>query len=268
MSGEPPGWRHKTHEQANAGLTIEVWDIARKACRPLGPELGEPASSELAALRMVHAATVPVTYRQVCLRLTGGGALLKPGAFQYAKGSIGADIQKNASTGGWLARRGTTATNIDSTYSNRFTGEGEIWTEPSDRHFVTMAINGPDDALLLDAEAFYACDSAIDISTHVHGSVQGVVPGDGPVQPKLSGRGVVVMQSPVPASEIEIVTLGGDDELTVHGNLMLAYSAALEVTLKPLVREMPSAMRTADSLVYTVRGQGKVLLMPTRSLAY
>lgn len=268
MSGEPPGWRHKTQVQAGAGLTIEVWELDRKACRPIGPDLWTSATSELAAIRTVHAATVPVAYRQVCLRLAGGGALLEPGAFQYARGSISAELQKNASPAGGLARRVTTAATGEAAYTIRLSGDGEIWTQPSEKHFVTMSMAGPEDALLLDAGAFYACESSIEVGTHVAGSVQGLVSGSGLLRPRLSGCGVLIIESPVPPSEIEVIVLDGHDTLTVSGDVMLACSASLEVTLEPLVRGTTNAMRSAETLVYTLRGQGKVMLMPTRSLGY
>lgn len=268
MSGEPSSWRHKISEQAGDGLTIEVWEIARKACRPAGPELGEPALSGLAAIRIVHAATVPVPYRQICLRLADGSVLLEPGAFQYARGSITAELHKPANAGSRVARRAATAATNDTAYATRFSGSGEIWTAPSEMHFVTVALAGPQDALVLDAQAFCACEGSVEVSAHVHGSVQGLLSGNGIMRSKLSGRGVAVMQCPVPPSEIDVIALDGRDELMIDGDLMLAHSASLEVTLQPLVRGTPAAMRSAEGLVYTVRGHGKVLLMPTRSLGY
>lgn len=280
MSAEPSGWRHKLHEQAGAGLTIEVWEIARKACLPLEPELWEAAPPALAALRIVQAAANPVARRQICLRLTGadggedaaddgrGGVVLEPNAFQYAKGSISAAIQKNANAGDRLARRITAATTDDLVYTTRFTGRGEIWTQPSEHHFMTMAMHGPEDALLLDTRAFYACAGSIDVGTHVHGSAQGLLAGNGIMQSRLSGRGVLVMKCPVPPDEVEVIVLDGGDELTVQGDLMLAYSASLEVTLRPLVHGNQNVIRSVESLAYTVRGCGKVLLVPTRSLGF
>jgi uncharacterized protein (AIM24 family) len=272
MSGEPPGWRHKTHEEASAGLTIEVWEIARKACLPLDPELWEAAPPALAALRIVQAAANPLAHRQICLRLTGegagegGGVVLEPNAFQYAKGRISAALQKNANAGDRLARRITAATTGDVAHATRFAGRGEIWTHPSEQHFMTMTMHGPEDALLLDTRAFYACAGSIDVGTHVHGSAQGLLSGNGIMQTRLSGRGVLVMKCPVPPAEVVAIALDGGDELTVQGDLMLAYSASLEVTLRPLVRGAQNVIRSVENLAYTVRGRGKVLLMPTRAL--
>lgn len=274
MSSEPPGWRYKTQEEAGAGLTIEVWEIARKACLPLAPELWDAAPPSLAALRIVQAAANPVARRQICLRLTGGdgagdeGVLLEPGAFQYAKGRISAVMQKNANAGDRLARRITAATTGDVAHATRFAGRGEIWTQPSEQHFITMTMHGPEDALVLDMQAFYACAGAIEVGTHVHGSAQGLLSGNGIMQSRLSGRGVLVMKCPVPPAEVEVIMLDGSDELTVEGNLMLAYSASLEVSLQPLVRGAQNVIRSVESLAYTLRGRGKVLLMPTRSLGF
>lgn len=268
MSSQPPGWRHKTHEEAGDGLTIAVWELARKACRPLEQELWDNAPPEAAAIRMVHAAAFPVPYRQLCLQLRSGSVLLKPGAFQYATGSITAEVHKSANAAGVIARRVTTSAAGQSATLTRCAGQGEIWTQPSPKHFLTIQMHGAEDALLLNAEAFYACEGTITVSTQVHGSVQGLVAGTGPMRPMLSGRGVVVMECPVPPSEIAVITLDGRDELTVQGDLMLAYSASLEVTLRPLVGGTQNVLRSTEGLVYAVRGQGKVLLVPTRSLGY
>lgn len=268
MGADAASWRHKIHEESGAGLTIEIWEFARKAHRPLGPEIWDSAGTGNAAIRIVHAAAIPVVRRQLCLRLNGGSTLLEPGAFQYSKGRITAEMQKNANAGGWIARRITAAATGESAYATRFSGTGEVWTEPSEKYFVAATMDGPGDALLLDDKAFYACESSIEVSTHTHSSVQGLLSGNGLMQPKLSGRGVFVMESPVPQSEIEVIELDGRDELTVDGDLMLAFSASLQVTLKPLVRGIRNAMRSGEGLVYTLSGKGIVFLMPTRSLGH
>jgi uncharacterized protein (AIM24 family) len=86
------------------------------------------------------------------------------------------------------------------------------------------------------------------------------------MQPKLQGAGAFVVESPVPADEVEAVELDGTGELIVDGDLMLMYSVALQVELRPLVRGLRNAMRSGEGLVYVFRGRGTVWLTPTMRL--
>jgi uncharacterized protein (AIM24 family) len=94
-------------------------------------------------------------------------------------------------------------------------------------------MEGPADALLLDDKAFYACEASIAVKTHTHRSLSGALSGNAIMQPKLEGAGVFVVEAPVPVEEIEAIELSGDDELMVDGDLMLMYSATLQVEIRP-----------------------------------
>ena len=83
------------------------------------------------------------------------------------------------------------------------------------------------------------------------------------MQPKLEGAGVFVVECPVPVDEIEAVELDGSNELVVDGDLMLMFSATLDVQLRPLVSGLRNAMRSGEGLVYVLRGRGTAWLLPT-----
>jgi uncharacterized protein (AIM24 family) len=192
-------------------------------------------------------------------------ALLEPGALQYAHGKLQVDVQKNE-RGGLLARAIASAGTGESAYATRFAGQGEVWTEATSKHFILASMDGPQDAVILDDGAFYACDANVGLTTHVHRSVQGILAGNGLMQPQLQGRGAFVVESPVPADEVEAVELDGSGELIVDGELMLMYSLRLDVELRPLVRGLRNAMRSGEGLVYVFRGRGTVWLTPTMRL--
>jgi uncharacterized protein (AIM24 family) len=67
--------------------------------------------------------------------------------------------------------------------------------------------------------------------------------------------------------EIEAVELDGSNELVVDGDLMLMYSASLQVQLRPLVSGLRNAMRSGEGMVFVIRGQGTVWLLPTSRIA-
>ena len=262
------GYRSKIDEQQGAGIRFEVHQFVRKS-HALARSVPVPAATSTGGtgaaaihLHPPHAATA----RQVRIVLDGGAALLEPGAMQYAYGKLQIDVQKNAGAGGFFSRAITSAGSGESAYATRYAGHGEVWTDVTTKHFILAAMDGPQDALILDDGAFYACDANIAVSTHVHRSVQGVFSGNGLMQPKLTGAGAFVVEAPVPVDEIEIIDLDGESELIVDGDLMLMYSAGLQVELRPLVRGLRNAWRSGEGLVYRFKGRGTVWLTPTMRL--
>jgi len=260
-------YRVKIDEQGAGGVRFELYQFTRKSHL-----LGTPNPVPTAAGTGTASASAPVIHlhpphgviaRQVRIVLDNGAALLEPGALQYAHGQLAVEMQKNADAGGFLKRAMTSAGSGESAFATRYSGRGEVWTEATAKHFILASMDGPSDALILDDGAFYACDANVELSTHVHRSVQGVLSGNGMMQPKLSGRGAFVVEAPVPVEEIEVVELDGADELIVDGDLMLMYSAGLQVELRPLVRGLRNAMRSGEGLVYVFRGKGTVWLTPT-----
>lgn len=231
-------------QRAGKGAKFELFSVTRK-----NSFMGQQAASAYLG-------------RQLRITLTGGSALLEPGALQYSVGKMTAEIQKNES-GGLLRRAITQAGTGESAFATRLTGQGEIWTELTQKHFIIAEMDGVEDALLLDDKAFYACEGTIQLKTHMHRSIKGVLSGNGLMQPKIEGKGIFAVESPVPVEEIEEVTLDGTQELVVDGDLMLMYSASLEVELRPLVRGLRNALRSAEGLVFVFRGRGTVWLMPT-----
>jgi len=260
-------FRTKLDEQQGAGVRFELYQFVRKSyalAKPL-PVPAAPGAGANAAAIHVHAPHA-ATARQVRIVLDGGAALLEPGALQYAHGKLQVDVQKNTGAGGFFSRAITSAGSGESAYATRFAGHGEVWTEVTTKHFILAAMDGPQDALILDDGAFYACDANIAVSTHVHRSVQGILSGNGLMQPKLSGAGAFVVEAPVPVDEIQVVELDGQNELLVDGDLMLMYSAGLQVELRPLVRGLRNAWRSGEGLVYRFSGRGTVWLTPTMRL--
>ena len=237
-------YRNLLDSRTGRGATFELYSVTRKT-----HDVGSASASRYLG-------------RQLRIKLDGGSALLEPGALQYSLGQLTAEVQKNE-TGGFLRRAVTQAATGESAFSTRFSGQGEIWTDLTNKHFIIAEMDGPEDALLLDDKAFYACEGSVQIKTHTHRSIAGALSGNGLMQPKLEGKGVFVVEAPVPVEEIEAIELDGKNELVVDGDLMLMYSATLQVELRPLVRGLRNALRSGEGLVFVFRGHGTVWLMPT-----
>ncbi|MEP9403513.1 AIM24 family protein [Sphingomonas sp. VNH70] len=203
---------------------------------------------------------------QLEVELNGGDVLLEPGALQFHHGQISSSVIRHEEKG-FLARAIASSGTGEAAHATRFTGQGTVWCEPGRRHFVLGTMESDSDAMLLDDRAFYACSGDIKLSTHRHSSVAGLFSGNGLVQPKLTGRGVFAVESPVPENEIKIIELDGTDELVVNGDFMLMYSASLNVNIGPLVSGIRNTMRSGEGFVYRMTGKGTVFLMPTAKVS-
>lgn len=201
---------------------------------------------------------------QLCIELRGGSVLLEPGALQYMHGKIDSTIQKHEDRG-FFSRAMASAGTGELAYATRFSGHGTIWTEPGRRNFIIGQMDN--DLLLLDDKAFYACSGGVQLTTHTHQSISGILSGNGLMQPKMSGKGVFAVEAPVPVEEIDIIELDGRGELVVDGDYMLMYSADLSVTLGPLVKGLRNALRSGEGFVYKLSGTGLAWVMPTAKVA-
>ena len=75
----------------------------------------------------------------------------------------------------------------------------------------------------------------------------------------------MVLESPVPASELAVVDLEGD-ELKVDGNFAIAWSESLEFTAERSGKSLVGSAVSGEGLVNVYRGRGRVLLSPVASL--
>ncbi len=208
----------------------------------------------------VHYVAEATDIFQLCIELKGGSVLLEPGALQYMHGRIESTVQKHEDKG-FFGRALASAGTGEAAFATRFSGHGTIWTEPGRRNFIIGAIDG--DSLLLDDKAFYACGGGVQLTSHRHASIAGVLSGNGLMQPKMSGKGVFAVEAPVPVEEIDVVELDGGQELVVDGDFMLMYSAELNVAIGPLVKGLRNALRSGEGFVYKLNGRGTAWIMPT-----
>lgn len=252
------GYMQEVQSQSLDGVTMRVHRFMEKRPVARGIPTQDPA--------VLHYITEQTAIHQVEIELTNSAALIEPGALQYMHGKLQAEVIRHENKG-FLARAVSSAGTGESAYATKYTGSGKIWCEPSRRHFILADMSSEADALLLDDKAFYACSAGISLTSHRHTSVTGVLSGNGFMQPKISGRGVFAVESPVPVEEIEQVELSGGNELVVDGDFMLMYSAGLSVEIGPLVRGVRNAMRSGEGLVYKLRGNGTVWLTPTAKVS-
>jgi len=249
-------FRALVQEESRDGVTFRVHRLVRK--KLVGSASGGDAD-------LVQYAVQPSDCHQLEIVLDNASALIEPGALQYSYGSLKPEIIRHENKG-FFKRQAASAATGESAYATKYTGTGTIWCEPVRKHFILATMEGDADALLLDDRAFYACSADISLSTHMHKKVAGMFSGNGLAQPKIAGKGVFAVESPVPVDEIDDVSVTPGEEVVVDGDFMLMYSASLDVDLGPLVSGLRNAMRSGEGFVYKLRGNGTVWITPTSQI--
>lgn len=129
-------YRKKIDEKAGKGAHFELYQFMRKSYA-LG--MSTSVGPEAAPIHIPHGE--PVSARQLRIVLSGGSALLEPGALQYAKGTLSVEVQKNDS-GGFFGRAMRSAGTGESAFATRYNGHGEVWSEPTSKHFIIAEMDG------------------------------------------------------------------------------------------------------------------------------
>lgn len=213
-----------------------------------------------------QAVSRPDPYRQLQIELGGGQAVLEPGALQWLRGDI--EMQASATggaqgggLGGLLRGAVTAAATGEGLFKTVYRGSGQLSTEPTRLHYLLGELSGED--LIVDDGAFVAAAGGITVGRHVNRGLANMLgSGEGRIQPRLSGGGVFCLQSPVHPDEFQVLDLQGET-LKVDGNLVLAYTSGLEMTVERSARGLLASGKTGEGYLQVYRGSGRVWLAPT-----
>ena len=243
-------YRVKLSEESCQGLKAELYAICSVKSQLI--------QGDTPTFREIYADT---GNRQIKFTLSNDSVTLEPGILSYAHGDLRFEVVQQQA-GGMFSRAVRSAGSGESAFGTRVSGSGEVWTEPTRKHFIFANMEG-NDSMLLDDKAYYAAQGSLKLSTHTHKKVQGVLSGNGLMQPKLDGAGLFVVECPVSVHEVEVLDLGPGQTATLDGDMMLMFTGTMEVTLGPLVRGLRNSLRSGEGLVYTLKGPGQVFLTPT-----
>lgn len=203
-----------------------------------------------------------VKLRQVRIILEDSAVKLESGALSYMKG----DIDIKTKTGGvvglgkkFLNSKLTGETMFKPTYE----GTGEVFLEPSFGHFALIELE--DEEIIVDDGLFFACEEEIEVGAAMQKSVSSMIFGnEGIYQTSISGSGIVVLEIPVPESEIFKCKLF-NDTLKVDGNFAVLRTSNIKFTVEKSSSIIGSATN-GEGLLNVYSGTGEVWLLPTKSI--
>lgn len=202
-------------------------------------------------------------YKQVRILLNNGSIVTEAGALHFLKGNITAE-NRTGGAAGLMKKFASSMLTNESTFKPVYTGVGEIYLEPTFGHFLIYHLNNEE--IIVDKGLFYCCESSVKVGvaaqTNISAAVKG---GEGFFQTKLSGTGICVLQSPVPASEILKMELF-NERLQVDGNFAILRTGNIHFTVERSAKTLLGSMTSGEGFLQTFTGTGTVWLAPTQAL--
>ncbi|MGL5245884.1 MAG: AIM24 family protein [Sarcina sp.] len=205
-----------------------------------------------------------INLRQVRIVLNQSAVNIESGALSYMRGPITVTT-KVGNPISFGKRLFTSKATGETLFRPKYSGSGEIFLEPSFAHYCLIELE--DDEVIIDDGIFYACEDTIDIDTVLQKSISSLVLGnEGIFQTRLRGSGIVVLELPVPESEVFRCKIN-DDVLKVDGNFAILRTGDIEFTVEKSAKSIVGSSINGEGLLNVFRGTGEIWLIPTK-IAY
>lgn len=221
----------------------------------------EGASTPKMAEKLFYLKQAGVTLKQIKITLNNSKIKTEAGALYFYKGHIEADT-KFGGAGGALKKMIGGALTEESTAKPTYMGTGEVWLEPSFKHYFLLKLEG--ESIIVDKGLFFACSDSIQIGTAMQQNMSSaLLGGEGLFQLKLSGYGVVVLECDVPNSEIMTFDLQPGETLKVDGNFAIIRTEGVQFSVTKSDKSFIKSAMNGEGFLNTFTGVGRVFLAPT-----
>ncbi|MCP3942538.1 MAG: AIM24 family protein [Desulfobacteraceae bacterium] len=219
------------------------------------------ARSGYGAQRIFYMDQSGVRLKNIKITLKKGSVKLESGALYFMKGKI--DVQTKAAKG-FLKNLGSSMLSGEKLFKATYSGQGEIWLEPSFGHFMLLELDN--DEIIVDKGMFYACESTLEVSAVIQKNISSAIfGGEGFFQTIIKGTGIAILSSPVPIEEVLVYHLE-DEEVKVDGNFAILRRGAIEFKVEMITKGIIGSWASGEGLLQTFKGTGEVWLAPTQAI--
>lgn len=203
-----------------------------------------------------------VRRRQVTAELSGGNSVVvQAGAMQWTAGAVGATCGIKG-VGDLLGKLVKGAVTKESAVKPEYSGTGLLVLEPTYKFILLQDVASWGTGMTVEDGMFLACDGSVSRNVTARSNISSAIAGgEGLFNLTLSGSGIAVLESNVPADELIEVQLE-NDELKIDGNLAVCWSSSLKFTVERSTRSLAGSAVSGEGLVNVYRGTGKVLMCP------
>ena len=213
------------------------------------------------AQRLWYMNEANIKCRQIAIYILNSGAKVEAGAMSYFQGPLEMTTGVND-----LGQA------IGKAFSNKLTGErivtpeyrgsGLLVLEPNFKHFIVVELE-PGESIICDKGCYVASSLGVRVEPCFAGNVTGsLLGGEGIFQQKITGPGVVILESPVPEFELGKIELN-NDTLKVDGNFVLLRSASIGMSVERSSRTLIGSAMSGEGLVNVYRGTGFIWMAPS-----
>lgn len=237
-------------ESRDGSISIEVLQYDKL--------LGSTNTSGVQALWFMSEANIKA--RQIAIYINNGGVKIEPGAMSYFQGPL--EMVSGVTVGNFIGRAISGALTGEKMAMPEYKGSGILVLEPSFKHFIIAELE-PGETIITDKGMFYCAQSTVDVKPILNSQISGaLLGGEGIFQTALTGPGMIVLESPVPMCEINVVNLN-NDVLRVDGNFGLLRTGNIQFTVERSARTLFGSAVSGEGLVNVFRGTGQVWIAPT-----
>ena len=214
------------------------------------------------AMSEYFASVMNIRKRQVIASLNNdGGVILQAGAMQMMLGQL--TVATNIKGAGDFMKKliGSKAVG-ESAIKPRYTGSGILVLEPTYKYILFEDLANWNGNIVIEDGMFLACDDSVDLKISARTTLSSATLGnEGLFNTMLTGQGVVVLESPVPRSELIVVDLD-NDTVKIDGSMAIAWSNSLEFTVEKTTKTLVGSVASGEGLVNVYRGNGRILMAP------
>lgn len=202
-----------------------------------------------------------VRRRQLVAELNGNSVVTQAGSMQWFTGSVQATSGIKG-VGDLLGKIVKGSVTKESAVKPEYVGNGLLVLEPTYKFLILQEVSEWGSGMTVEDGMFLACEGSVARNVTARTNISSaIVGGEGLFNLTLSGRGVAVLESNVPAEELIEVNLD-NDELKIDGNLAMCWTSSLKFTVERTTKSLAGSAVSGEGLVNVYRGTGKVLLCP------
>ena len=206
--------------------------------------------------------------RQLLCNLNGNAVKIQAGAMQWIAGPV--ESTTGITGAGQLAKNWLkAAVTKESAVKPVNKGNGQVMLEPSYNYILLEDVESwGEKGIVLTDGMFLACEDGIELSVAARNTVSSaLLGGEGLFNTRLSGKGIVALESRVPREELITVELK-DDVLKIDGSMAVAWSDGLRFTVERTTKTLIGSAVSKEGLVNVYRGTGRVLVAPVDTMMW
>lgn len=198
--------------------------------------------------------------RQIVVSIQNDGVKIEPGAMSYFQGPL--EMVSGVSATNFIGKALKGAITGEKMARPEYKGSGTLVLEPSFRHFLVLTLE-PKDEIIVDKGMFYLTSTSAKVEPVLQQNISsGLLGNEGLFQIKITGPGIVVLESDVPMQEINIINLN-NDVLKVDGNFAILRTSSIDFTVERSAKTLVGSAVSGEGLVNVFRGTGQVWLAPS-----